>query len=234
MRIRVFGAAVFALAAAATSARAYEAVEVKDGGTISGRVKVVGAAPKDDVIQVTKDQSHCGQTLPREKYVIGKDGGVQNAVVILLDIARGKAAAKDEVPIVNKICAFHPHVQVATKGQDMVVVNEDPMLHNTHMYLDKRTIFNAALPRTGMKIKKPIQKTGIVDVQCDEHDWMRGYLYVADHPYLAATDADGAFSIGDVPPGTYKVRLWHETFGTQEKSVTVAPGAKVTLDFDLK
>ena len=53
---------------------------------------------------------------------------------------------------------YDPHVQTAVKGQNMVVRNDDPMLHNTHMYLDKKTIFNAALPRQGMEIKKPIQK----------------------------------------------------------------------------
>jgi plastocyanin len=233
MRVTALGVVVLGLAVAA-SAGAYEAGEVKGGGTISGTVRVAGAAPKDEVIQVTKDKSHCGETLPREKYVIGKDGGVLNAVVALTDIAKGKPVPKDDVSIVNKGCAFHPHVQTAVKGQNMVVVNQDPMLHNTHMYLDKKTIFNAALPRQGMEIRKPIQKTGIVSVQCDEHDWMRGYLYVAEHPYLTATDANGGFSIGDVPPGTYQVKIWHEAFGAQERSVTVTAGGKTVVDVELK
>jgi plastocyanin len=233
MRKRVFGAVVLGLAVA-VSARAYEGGEVKSGGTISGRVKVTGALPKDDVIKVSKDQSHCGETLPREKYVFGKDHGVLNAVVTLVDVAKGKPIPAGDVSIVNKTCAFHPHVQTAVKGQNMVVVNQDPMLHNTHMYLDKKTIFNAALPRTGMEIKKPIQKSGLVSVQCDEHDWMQGYLFVADHPYLSATDDTGAYSIANVPPGTYKIKLWHEAFGEQVRSVTVPENGKVTVDFDLQ
>jgi len=233
MRMRALCTALLLLGSAA-GARAYEAGPVTDGGTITGVVKVVGAAPRDEVIRVTKDPGHCGETLPREKYVIGAGGGVQNAVVSLVDIAKGKAVPAADVPIVNKSCAFHPHVQTAVKGQFMVVRNDDPMLHNTHMYLDKRTIFNAALPRQGMEIRKPIAKGGIVDVECDEHDWMHAYLYVADHPYLAATDADGAFTLADVPPGTYKIRLWHEAFGQQERSVTVPQGGKVTVDFGVK
>jgi plastocyanin len=233
MRKRAFGVAVLVLAAA-VSAQAYEGGAVKDGGTISGKVKVVGSIPKDEVIIVTKNKEHCGETLPREKYVIGKDGGVANAVVILVDIVKGKEIAKTDVPIVNQKCAFHPHVQTAVQGQNMVVSNQDPMLHNTHMYLDKKTIFNSALPRTGMEIKKPILKAGLVNIQCDEHDWMRGYLYVADQPYLTATDASGAYTIGDVPPGTYKVKIWHEALGEQESSVTVPPSGKVTLDIEFK
>jgi plastocyanin len=220
--------------AAAVSARAYEAVEVKDGGTISGRIKVVGPLPKDEVIKVTKDQSHCGDSIPREKYVFGKDRGVLNAVVVLVDIARGKPIPQADVSIVNKACAFHPHVQTAVKGQSMVVVNQDPMLHNTHMYLDKKTIFNAALPRTGMEIKKPILKSGIVSIQCDEHDWMLGYLYVVDQPYACTTDENGAYTIDNVPPGTYKLKVWHETFGEQVQTVTVPAKGKVTADFELQ
>jgi plastocyanin len=233
MKTWAFGAAILVLATA-VGARAYEAVDVKDGGTIAGRVKVAGPLPKDDVIKVTKDQSHCGETLPREKYVFGKDRGVLNAVVMITDIAKGKRIPPADVPIVNKMCAFHPHVQTAVKGQSMVVVNQDPMLHNTHMYLDKKTVFNAALPRTGMEIKKPIQKAGLVSIQCDEHDWMQGYLYVADQPYLSTTDDTGAYSLGDVPPGTYKVKVWHEAFGEQVQTVTVPAKGKVVADFELK
>lgn len=228
-----FGATILVLATA-VGARAYETVDVKDGGTITGRVKVAGTPPKDDVIKVSKDHAHCGETLPREKYVFGKDRGVLNAVVSIVDIAKGKAIPAADVKIVNKACAFRPHVQTAVKGQNMVVVNQDPMLHNTHMYLDKKTIFNAALPRTGMEIKKPIQKVGLVSIQCDEHDWMQGYLFVADQPYLTTTDDAGAFSIGDVPPGTYKVKVWHEAFGEQVQTVTVPAKGKVTADFELQ
>jgi hypothetical protein len=233
MRVLALGAAVLVLTTAA-GAFAYEGGPVTGGGTITGRVKVAGTAPKDEVIKVTKDPAHCGETLPREKYVIGKDGGVLNAVVEVTDVAKGKAIPDAAVPIVNKKCAFHPHVQTAVKGQSMVVRNDDPMLHNTHMYLNKKTVFNAALPRQGMEIKKPIAKSGLIEVNCDEHDWMRGYLYVAEHPYLTATAEDGSFSIADVPPGTYKLKVWHEAFGEQTQSVTVPASGKVNVDFEFK
>lgn len=206
----------------------YEGGEVKDGGGVKGKIKITGAIPQDETIKVTKDQQVCGETLPREKYVISSDGGVQNAVVLIEGINKGKPIPKEEVEIDNDKCRFKPHVQAGVTGQTMVVKNGDPMLHNTHMYLDKKTIFNAALPRQGMEIKKPIPKTGIVEIHCDAHQWMLSYLYVADHPYITVTDANGNFSIKDIPPGTYKLKVWHEALGTQEKSITIT--SKGTLE----
>jgi plastocyanin len=212
---------------------AYEGGPVSNGGEIKGHVKVAGERPKDPVVQVTKDPQHCGNTLPREKYVISADGGVQWTAVFIEAITKGKTASKEDLPIVNKMCQFHPHVQVGMSGQTVDVKNEDPMLHNTHMRFNNLTVFNSALPRQGMTIKRAINKIGLVDVQCDAHTFMHGFLYLADNPYITVTDAQGRFSIKDVPAGTYKLKFWHEAFGEQEKTVTVTAGgvAEANIEF---
>lgn len=225
---------LLSLALAAVNAYGYETIEVKGGGSLKGRVKVAGAIPKDEVVVVDKDVDHCGSKLPREKYVLSADGGVQYAVVFIKGITRGKAIPKSDVLIDNKKCSFHPHVQGGTIGQSMVVRNDDPMLHNTHMYLNKRTIFNAALPRTGMEIKKPINRDGIVEIHCDAHTFMLGWLYVLDHPYVTTTDATGNFTISDIPAGTYDVEIWHEALGVQDQKITVSPNGTAELNVEYK
>ncbi len=233
MSKRIFLVFLFTLVFA-LSAWGYETIEVKDGGSIKGRVKVSGTIPKDETVVVTKDTDHCGAKLPREKYVIGPEGGVQHAVVFIEGIGKGKAISKNEVLIDNKKCAFHPHVQVGTIGQTMVVRNDDPMLHNTHMYLNNKTIFNAALPRTGMEIKKPINRGGLVEVHCDAHTFMLGWFYIMDHPYVTTTDANGNFTISDIPPGSYEVEVWHEALGVQEHKITIAPKEVIELNVEYK
>jgi plastocyanin len=212
----------------------YESIQVKEGGSIKGKVKVTGAVPKDETVIVTKDKEHCGEKLPREKYVISADGGVKNAVVMIEYIIKGKPVPHENAVIDNRHCAFHPHVQVATMGQTLVIRNSDPMLHNTHLYLNKKTVYNFALPRTGMEIKKPINKAGLIEVECDAHDWMRGYLYVADNPYITVTDANGNFTLGNIPPGTYELDIWHEAFGMQEHKITIGPNEALELNIEFK
>jgi plastocyanin len=208
----------------------YDVIEVKDGGTLKGTVKVTGNVPKDETVAVTKDANYCGATLPREKYVIGPGGGVKNVVVLIENISRGKAIPDKVVEIDNKKCAFHPHVQVGAKGQKVGIINSDPMLHNTHIYLDKNTVFNVALPLTGFEVKKTIKESGLMTVRCDVHSFMLGYLYIADSPYITVTDEKGDYSLTDIPAGQYEVKFWHEGFGELEKGAEIAPGGVDTLN----
>jgi len=69
-------------------------------------------------------------------------------------------------------------------------------------------------------------RPGIVTIGCNIHDWMLGYIYVAETPYLARTGADGRARLEGLPPGRYLVRVWHPRMeGTEE-----AIGRPVSLD----
>ena len=60
-------------------------------------------------------------------------------------------------------------------------------------------------------------KSGIVTIGCNIHDWMIGYIYVADSPYVGTTGRKGRVKLADVPPGSYAVRAWHPRMtGTEE------------------
>jgi hypothetical protein len=59
---------------------------------------------------------------------------------------------------------------------------------------------------------------------------MSAFIAVTDHPYHAVTDAYGAYDIRDLPPGTYKLRVWHEALGTKEQPLAVAAGESATVD----
>ncbi|MEK7822398.1 MAG: hypothetical protein AAB260_05085, partial [Planctomycetota bacterium] len=65
-------------------AHAYEVIDVKDGGVISGVVKLSGDAPAPEELLIDKDPEVCGKHLPRlsEKIIVDKGTkGVKNAVV---------------------------------------------------------------------------------------------------------------------------------------------------------
>jgi hypothetical protein len=101
-----------------------------------------------------------------------------------------------------------------------------------------------------IEVTKYLKSPGVIRVRCDAHPHMSAWLVVHDSPYVAVTDAAGTFSIGDVPPGIYTITMWHAGFrprGTDRdglptydeprtvtRTITVAPKATATVDFELK
>jgi hypothetical protein len=215
-------------------ASAYEVVTVTDGGTIKGKVVYGGPVSMKKIIP-TKDQETCGQVREQPEIVVGPDKGVQDAVVYLKGVQKGKALEKPaKKPEINNVkCNFEPHVQAFPVGT-VVVVNSDPVMHNTHAFHGKQTVFNVALPVKGQRVDKPLTKPGLVRVECDTHGWMLAWVYAADNPYYAVTRKDGTFSIADVPAGTYTLVAWHELTGENEQQVTVKPKEAVQLPIELK
>jgi hypothetical protein len=236
---------------------AYEEVEVKDGGVVAGVVKFAGAPPKLEPIRVNKNREVCGESKDSEALVVGAEGGVRGSVVLIEGVTRGKKP-EGELLLDNHRCLFVPHVSALMVGGRARVKNSDGVLHNTHGFhvtaegAGKQTVFNLALPSAGqvIDITKKLTRPGPVRVLCDAHTHMFGWLYVHDSPYVTVTDERGAFRIAGVPPGTYRVTLWHEGFrprGTDKdgrplydepqkvtKEVTVAPRATATVDFELR
>jgi hypothetical protein len=220
----------------ASGVAAYDAVRVTDGGSIQGKVTFAGPPPPKRKVIPTKDKEACGSA-PRDvdQILLSPDKTVQEAIVYLQKVDKGKAWAKAAKPpeINNQKCDFKPHVQVIPVG-DIDIVNSDPVLHNTHGFLDKLTVFNVALPNQGQRIKKPLAKAGLVRVECDAHGWMLGWIFVAENPYYAVTGKDGSFTIKDVPPGSYTLVAWQEFTGPVEIPVTVKAKEVVSVPVELK
>jgi hypothetical protein len=216
------------------AAAAYEAISVTDGGTIKGKVVYQGTVPTKKIIP-TKDKEVCGDIREEPEIAVGADKGVKDSVVYLKGIQKGKALEKPvkKPEIVNKGCVFVPHVQAFPVGT-VVIVNSDPVMHNTHGFHGKATAFNVALPVKGQRIEKPLNKPGMVRVECDAHGWMLAWIYAADNPYYAVTQKDGTFTIADVPPGSYTLVAWHEFTGEMEVPVTVKAKDAAQLSIELK
>ncbi|MBI2014822.1 MAG: hypothetical protein HYS77_04710 [Candidatus Rokubacteria bacterium] len=244
-------AAALALLAAAAPAGAYEVSAVTDGGTVTGTIRFAGTPPKLDPIPVNKNRDVCGGQQASEALVLGPDRGVRGGVVTVEGVARGKRGAGDVI-LDNAKCLFVSHVTAVAPGDRVRVRNSDALLHNTHGFLNRTTVFNLALPTKDqmIDITRRLTKPGVVRVLCDAHPHMFAWLVVHDSPYVTVTDARGAFRIADVPAGTWKVTLWHAGFRpkgadkdgrplydeprTVTREVTIATKATATVDFELR
>jgi hypothetical protein len=214
-----------------TSKTEYTGVDVANGGKISGVVKYAGDK-KDEGLKVDKAKcEHAGDPRP-EKAILVNDGKVKNAVVRIEGIKQGKKADPANLTLDNKNCEFEPRVSWVLTGSNLVAKNSDPILHNTHLYLSEgnKNLFNIALPNQGQQIEKPLKKAGLVDVKCDAHEWMQAWVVVSDHPYVAVTGDDGSFTLDNVPPGDYTLKIWHEKLGEKQATAKVEAGGTATVD----
>jgi plastocyanin len=198
-------------------------------GVVTGVITTAakGTAP----VRVTIDQKVCGDQLPDEAIVVDAQGRLANAVVILTGVRR---AAASDVMVVNDKCRFTPRVQIAAPKTTVRTTSRDAVLHTTNAQLESgRTLFNVALPIPGITVAKAISSAGNVRLSCNTHPWMRGWMVVTDEA-AAITGADGRFTIDNVPPGTYQLRVWHEALRGAPQQVTVSPGKPANITIELK
>jgi hypothetical protein len=252
------------LVAASTvfSQELYKEIDVKDGGTIIGTVKFVGNIVSTAQFEITKDLGHCGTKKQFDRLIIGKNNGVKNAVVSIEGVSEGKPfPLQKKYAIDQRNCEYVPHVQVVPGGAQLQIVNSDNILHNVHAYAESdgqlRTVCNIAQPIKGQRTTiRQTQLAGVSTVltTCDAgHPWMSGHVILSENPYYAVTDSEGLFTLTEIPPGSYKVRMWHEGFritGTEvengevkqyhfedsyevAKQVSISKNTKVRVDFEL-
>jgi plastocyanin len=217
-----------------SAAAQYREEAVADGGAITGTVLVAGDIPVLPAQPVFKELGVCGSSTPDERLVAGPGGALRNAVVHLVDIPAGKPIVRDQPVVFDNVkCAFVPHVLAASVGETLEIHNADPFLHDAHAWLGTRTLFNVGI-LPGHTSRQPLTDAGLVHINCNvRHTWMHAYLFVADNPYHAVTGPDGRFILDQVPPGTYKVRVWHELLGSIEAPVTVESGKTATVNLAL-
>lgn len=215
-----------------------------EDGAVRGTITLKGTPPKQPEVKFPadlgpKDRAFCsGKTPLVPAYYVTDSASHLKDVVVWLEGVKPTPGASTQRSLVNADCRFQPHVQTMTVGDELLVENRDPLLHNTHpVYLgDKSTLFNIALPEQGQQVKKKVKKAGVLKVQCDAgHAWMRAFAHVFEHRFHAVTGADGAFVISDVPPGKYTLKAWHEAAGTQSMEVEIAAGPlQRDLSFEAK
>jgi plastocyanin len=212
---------------------AYEEGNVSNGGTITGTVKIAGDTPEAKMLKVDKDQATCGHDdIPSEALIVSGDGALNNVVVSIVNISKGKKFEGGTASIDQKGCVFIPHITVVPPGSTVDLLNSDDVMHNLHSWSIKNTAFNEGVAGHG-KLPKTFEFPETIKMTCDVHKWMSAWLIVQNNPYYALTGAGGKFKLEGVPAGTYTVQAWQESLGKTTQEVTVSAGGEAKADFEL-
>ena len=133
----------------------------------------------------------------------------------------------------QKGLVFVPHVLAVQQGTTVDFLNSDNVQHNIFWPMvggDKKLGYNLGTWGIGGKRSFTFDTPGVVPLLCNVHPEMQGYIIVSPTPYFAVTDANGNYSIKDVPNGSYTLTVWHEGASSTSQPVQVT-GSSVKVDF---
>ena len=244
MRLALVFLAVCALAACSNSPSTpappepSAAVDSASVGTVTGRVVLDGKVPPAETIRLDGDPK-CAAMVPgglraAESVVTGQGNGLQNVFIYVKDGLPPRLYPVPATPVVldQQQCRYVPRVLGIQVGQQLTIRNSDALLHNVRSEGAINETFDVGTPIQGMEVPRTFATREVmVPFKCNVHAWMNAYVGVLEHPYFAVSDEAGRFSIGQLPPGSYTLEIWHERFGTQTQQVTVAAQATADLTF---
>lgn len=215
-------------------------VDQATAGSISGRVNFTGEAPRPELLRMGTDAACVAGSGPNpqsQAVLIGTDGGLKNTFVYIKDSFDEYTfeMPTGAVTMDQQGCVYVPRVFGVRVGQPIEILNSDATVHNVHALPMMNQEFNESQPRQGMRTSKIFTVPEVmVRFKCDFHGWMAAHVGVMSHPFFAVTDASGRFDIGGLPPGTYTLEAWHETFGTRTQQVTIGASSQQTVALTFK
>jgi len=204
----------------------------KDTISIKGTILFTKNAPVQVSMNTSSDAACKSQTM--QKVVVHK-GKLQGVHVRIKNGTAGKHKAPSKpLIIVQKGCAYLPHMAGAMQGQAVAIKNQDLTMHNVHAYVGRETWFNRSQPKGAPPIvERDIGEAGeVFELKCNVHSWMHSYIPITDHPFFDVSNKEGGFTIKNLPTGTYILEAWHPVLGKKTHSVTISKGStKVDFSF---
>jgi len=177
--------------------------------------------------------------------------GNASQVRVTIDDAKGKgiaevvvvAIAANPQPIKADVSAvmdqidkrFVPEVLVVRVGTSVNFPNSDAVAHQVYSFSPAKRF---ALPLYRGRAHPPLvfDQPGVVVLGCNIHDQMVGYIYVTPSPYFGKSNAQGSIEFTTLPPGNYRVTVWHPRFDEEvaDQDLKVTDHDPAQLKFALK
>lgn len=155
-------------------------------------------------------------------------------VVVYIDKVKGKVfePPKEHAVMDQKNLVFIPHVLPVVAGTTVDFLNSDDVLHNVFSPDYPGGKFNLGTWAKGIVKSYTFSTPGTATILCNVHPEMEAYVVVLQTPYFAISDKEGNFTIKNVPPGEYTLKVWHEKRKGKPQEVKVPEKGSVTVNFE--
>jgi plastocyanin len=145
-----------------------------------------------------------------------------NVVVYLEPVvasARVRPLAPTNTVITLRKREFSPHVSVVTEGSKVDFPNNDPFSHNVFSKLNGG--FDTGVYGRNKTRENVFGEAGVYPLYCNVHPRMSAFVIALKTPYYTQAGDDGRFLIEKVPPGQYKMHVWHDRTSEVVEDVSV-------------
>ena len=226
----------------------YKISSVDHGGTLAGRVNLVGLIPKARAFHLihAPNIEFCSRMSDGKghrilyDFTVSKKGGLQDTVIAIHGVKKGKPFLRKMQTLRLNLCHANKYVIGIKNGENILIENTDPIKHEIATY----EIYGAHRNQTSNKNVLPVNsqirsafiKPGAPEfiLKCNLHPFLQTRGYIVDNPYFVISDAEGNFNIENIPPGTYEVTAWHPFVPIQKGTVTIEAGKTAQFDFTFK
>ncbi len=159
--------------------------------------------------------------------------GPWDVVIYIEGIEQDLAAPVNSRPAVIRQIneTFVPYILPIQTGTRVNFPNEDDFYHNVFSIMSGDR-FDLGRYAEGKSAAQKFDRPGIVIVRCEIHSGMKAYILVLDTSTFTVPQADGAYLLPDIPPGSYSLNAWHPTLGEQVQPVVLKAGQEATINFN--
>ncbi len=201
-----------------------------EAAEISGTVKVTRRLTKRRVAAVASGYHRGAAVAPAAPDDGDFTARELDRVAVYVEGAGPAGAAALELPQQNR--RFATEVVVVPAGSTVSFPNLDPLFHNVFSLSSAKSFDLGNYPK-GQTRNVRFDKPGIVSVHCHLHANMSAAVVVTPNRWAVKPAADGRFVIRDVPPGTYRLAVWHRSAGLFEKDASTGGGSvTITIPVD--
>jgi plastocyanin len=203
---------VYGLVLLAVSCGAY-------GSQISGRILIQGKASRKSVAPIVYGLR--GEGVP-EGSRAAPSGNPFDRVAVWLESNAGSARAggAGTARMQQHNRHFDPELLIVPVGASVEFPNLDPIFHNIFS-LSRAQSFDLGYYPEGHSRSVTFPRAGIVQVYCHVHPSMYGVIVVTSSAWYGKPSQEGGFSWSDVPPGKYRLMVWHNSTGLVHRKLVV-------------